>query len=137
MVWFGVGSHLAVSLRPSHELMNPRNLYRFENNMRNTVRGIIYTYTNEAYCYRRRSMVCQCVCHNREPCKNSSTDRGALWVVDSGRPKEAQVQSYSPGGAWYCLLIPSFSMISRKDSVLRVGRRCRESNVRTLRWLIW
>jgi len=26
-------------------------------------------------------------------------DRFAVWVVDSGGPKEAQVQSYSPGGA--------------------------------------
>jgi len=28
-----------------------------------------------------------------------SVDRFAVWVVDSGGPKEAQVQSYSPGGA--------------------------------------
>jgi len=26
-------------------------------------------------------------------------DRFAVWVVDSHGPKEAQVQSYSPGGA--------------------------------------
>jgi len=35
----------------------------------------------------------------RELCKNGRTDRLAVWIVDSGGPKEAQVQSYSPGGA--------------------------------------
>jgi len=36
----------------------------------------------------------------RELCKNGLTDRFTVWVVDMGRPKEAQeVQSYSPGGA--------------------------------------
>jgi len=34
----------------------------------------------------------------RELCKNGLTDRLAVLVVDSGGPKEAQVQSYSPGG---------------------------------------
>jgi len=28
-----------------------------------------------------------------------SADRFAVWVVDSSGPKDAQVQSYSPGGA--------------------------------------
>jgi len=38
------------------------------------------------------------LCH--ELCKkNGSTDRFAVWVVDSGGPKEAQVQPHSPGGA--------------------------------------
>jgi len=32
-------------------------------------------------------------------CKNGRTDRFAVWIVDSGRPKEVQVQSYSPCGA--------------------------------------
>jgi len=36
-------------------------------------------------------------CH--ELCRNSWTDRFAVWVVDLDGPKEAQVQSYSPGGA--------------------------------------
>jgi len=31
--------------------------------------------------------------------KNGSTDQFAVWVVDSGGPKEAQVQPHSPGGA--------------------------------------
>jgi len=37
----------------------------------------------------------------RELCKNgrSRTDRFAVWIVDSGGPKQEQVQSYSPGGA--------------------------------------
>jgi len=46
----------------------------------------------------------------RELCRNSGTDRFAAWVADSGEPKEAQVQSYSPGGAnvptWECILAP-------------------------------
>ena len=38
-------------------------------------------------------------CH--ELCRNGCTDRFAVWVVDSdsGGPKEAQVQLYSPGSA--------------------------------------
>ena len=35
----------------------------------------------------------------RELCENGRTDRLAVWIVDWGGPKEAQVQSYSPGGA--------------------------------------
>jgi len=34
-----------------------------------------------------------------ELCKNGRTDRFAIWVVDSGGAKEAQVQWYSLGGA--------------------------------------
>jgi len=32
--------------------------------------------------------VCLSVCHDRESCKNWWTDRDAVWVVDSGGPKE-------------------------------------------------
>jgi len=32
-------------------------------------------------------------------CKNGYTDRFTAWFVDSGGQKEAQVQSYLPGGA--------------------------------------
>jgi len=41
-------------------------------------------------------------------CRNGWTDRFAVWVVDSGGPKEAQVQSYSPRGAntWEGTLAP-------------------------------
>jgi len=35
----------------------------------------------------------------RELCRNGWTDRFAVWFVDSGGPKEAAVESYSPGGA--------------------------------------
>jgi len=35
----------------------------------------------------------------RELCSNGSTDRFAIWVMDLGGPKEAQIQSYSPDGA--------------------------------------
>jgi len=34
----------------------------------------------------------------RELCKNGWTDRFAVWILESGGSKEAQVQSYSPGG---------------------------------------
>jgi len=37
------------------------------------------------------------LCH--ELCKSDWTDWFAVWFVDLGGPKEAQVQSYSPGGA--------------------------------------
>jgi len=51
--------------------------------------------TDAAYCYRPSSVVCRTyrsvclsVCHSNEPCKNGSTDRDAVWVEDSGGPKE-------------------------------------------------
>jgi len=34
----------------------------------------------------------------RELCKKGRTERFAVWTVNSGGPKEAQVQSYSPDG---------------------------------------
>jgi len=40
-----------------------------------------------------------CVCHSNEPCKNGSTDQDAVWVEDSGGPKEASV-------TWGCILAP-------------------------------
>jgi len=45
----------------------------------------------------------------RELCKNGWTFRFAIWAVDSGGPKEAQVQSYSPNGA----NVHKFSRISQ------------------------
>jgi len=42
----------------------------------------------------------------RELYKNCWTNRFAVWFVESGRPKEAQVQSYSPGGAKVALMFP-------------------------------
>jgi len=46
------------------------------------------TYVDAAYSYRPSSVVCQSVCHTREPCKNGSTDRAAFWVEDLGGPGE-------------------------------------------------
>ena len=42
-------------------------------------------YVDEAYCYRRSTViclsVCRSVCHDCEVCNNGSTDRDAVWVV--------------------------------------------------------
>jgi len=52
------------------------------------------------------------------------TDRFAVWIVDSGGPKEAQVQSYSSGGAnvpsWEGTLAPP----GEYDWTVRLLRRC-------------
>jgi len=52
------------------------------------------------------------------------TDRFAVWIVDSGGPKEAQVQSYSPGGAsvptWEGTLAPP----GEYDWTVCLRRRC-------------
>jgi len=53
-------------------------------------------YVDVAYCYRPSSVVCRSVglsvglsvCHTREPCKNGSTNRDAVWVGDSDGTKE-------------------------------------------------
>ena len=37
-----------------------------------------------AYCYRPCSMLC----HSSEPCRNGCTNPDAVWVEDSGGPKE-------------------------------------------------
>jgi len=39
--------------------------------------------------------VSQLVCHTSEPCKNNWTDRGAVWGVDSGWPREPCVRWWS------------------------------------------
>jgi len=36
--------------------------------------------------------VCRSVCHTSEPCKNGWTDRDAIWVEDSGGPKESCIR---------------------------------------------
>ena len=33
-------------------------------------------------------MVCQSVCHTSDHCKNGCTDQDAIWVEDSGGPRE-------------------------------------------------
>jgi len=49
------------------------------------------TEVDTAYCYRPSSVVCwsvcQSVCHSSEPCKNGWTDWNAVWVEDSGGPR--------------------------------------------------
>jgi len=47
------------------------------------------TYVDVAYCYRLHSMVCRSVSWGRERCEDGCTDRDAVWIVDSGGPKEA------------------------------------------------
>jgi len=49
--------------------------------------------------------VCQSVCHSSEPCENSCTDRDAIWVEDSGGPREPCIWSgskcpYGMGQFW-------------------------------------
>jgi len=46
------------------------------------------TYVDAAYCYWPSSVVCRSVCRTSEPCKNGWTNQDALWVMDSGGPKE-------------------------------------------------
>jgi len=45
-------------------------------------------YAASQYYIRSCSMVCHSVCHTSEPCRNGSSDRDAVWVEDSGGPKE-------------------------------------------------
>jgi len=47
-----------------------------------------------------------------------------LWVVDSGRPKETQVQSYSRGGANMLLLEGTLAPPGEYDWTVRLLRRC-------------
>jgi len=42
--------------------------------------------------------VCGSVCHTSEPCKNGCTDRDAVWVQDSGDPKEPSMGVQIPHG---------------------------------------
>ena len=47
-------------------------------------------YADAAYCYRRICVVCMPICHGveLEPCKNGWTNQDAIWVMESGGPKE-------------------------------------------------
>jgi len=68
----------------------PRSLYAKEELLFRPHRST--THVDAAYCYRPSSVVCRSVCrsvcHTSEPCKNGCTDRDAVWVEDSGGPKE-------------------------------------------------
>ena len=46
----------------------------------------------------RSVSVCLSVYHNREPCKNAGTDRGAIWVVDLDGPKEPCIRGEGEKG---------------------------------------
>jgi len=70
-----------------------------------------------------------CTCKYRDfllwaVCKIGRTDWFAVWIVDSGGPKEAQVQSYSPGGAnvptWEGTLAPPGGY----DWTVRLRQQC-------------
>jgi len=54
------------------------------------------TYIDAAYYYRPSSVYCLSICryifHTSEPCENGWTDRDAVWVMDSGGPKEACIR---------------------------------------------
>jgi len=50
------------------------------------------TYVDAAYCYQPSSVVCLSVCHTSEPCKNSGTNRDAVWVEDLGGPREPSIR---------------------------------------------
>jgi len=52
-----------------------------------------------AYCYRPSSVVCLLVCHTSEPYKNGCNDRDAVWVEDSGGPKEPCIR-WGPDPSW-------------------------------------
>jgi len=57
------------------------------------------TYVDAAYCYRPSSVVCRLICHTSEPCKNGWTDVDAVWVEDSGGPREPCIR-WGPDPPW-------------------------------------
>jgi len=59
------------------------------------------------------SVVCILVCHDSEPCKNGSTDRDAVWVVDTGGPQEPRIRRQ-------CTMAQSV----KYDLTIHVQRRC-------------
>jgi len=44
--------------------------------------------------------VCWSACHTSEPCKNGWTDRDAVWVEDSGGPRELVQIPHGKGQFW-------------------------------------
>jgi len=61
-----------------------------------------------AYCYRLSSVVGRSVClsvwlsvcHTSEPCENGCTDGAAVWVEDSGGPRERCIIRWGPDPPW-------------------------------------
>ena len=60
----------------------------------------------------------------RELCKNGWTDQFTVWVVSSCAPKEAQVQSYSPGFANLPASEGTFAPPGEYDWTVRLRWRC-------------
>jgi len=60
----------------------------------------------------------------RELYRSGWTDRFAVWVVDSGGPKEAQVQSYLSGGADVLTREGLLAPPGEYDSTVSLRRRC-------------
>ena len=62
------------------------------------------------YCVRRCGLllptelrglsVCRSVCHTSQPCKNGWSDRDAVWIEDSGVPREPCIRSGSRSPMW-------------------------------------
>ena len=73
--------------------------------------------------------------HCRKLCKNGWTDRFALWVVDSGGPKEAQVQLYSTGGAIVPTWEGTLSPAGEYDWTVHLRRQCGLMSDYFDRWL--
>jgi len=60
----------------------------------------------------------------RKLCKNGQTNGFAVWIVDSGGSKEAQVQSYSPGGAIVPTCEGTLAPPGEYDWTVRLQQRC-------------
>ena len=60
----------------------------------------------------------------RELCKNGWTYQFGVWLVDLGGPKEAQVQSYSPGGANVLSWEGTLSQPGKYGWTVSLWRRC-------------
>jgi len=58
------------------------------------------TYVDAAYCYRPSIVVCRSVYYSSEICKNSRTNRDAVWVEDSSGPKANHVLDGNQHPPW-------------------------------------
>jgi len=92
-------------------------------------RSTAYIYA--AYCYRPSSMVCLSVCHSSDPCKNGWTDWVAVWVEDSGGPKEPCIRwgSDLPMGRGNFEGVKGRPIVKYRDTLLWAVRK-------RLKWLI-
>ena len=60
----------------------------------------------------------------RELCKNGWTNRFAIWIVDLGGPKEAEVQLFLPGGANVPTWEGTLASRGEHDWTIRLWRQC-------------